>query len=554
LPWHTDFKTGVTWPLRYCHDIDYNDLDNPSDVKVPWELSRMQHLLRLGQAYWLTGDERYAVEFRTEAVDWCERNPLGYGVNWSCTMDVALRAISWVWAFHFFANSPSLEDARFRALVLRTIFIHGEFILRNVEYADVRGNHYLVDGVGLLFVASLFRKSRDGERWWQAGRDIVFSELPLQVEEDGVDFEQSTAYHRLVTEAFLTSCLLLAAQGEAIPAPHRERVRRMCEVIAAITKPNGQAPLLGDADDGRIQKAGLQQVGDHRYLVSAAAVAFEDGRLKRAAGQLADESFWLLGEHAVGRFNDLAVSDRPLPVAFPSAGWYVLSGPAAHVFIDAAEVGMHGRGGHGHNDILSFELFLEGMNVVTDCGAYLYTASREWRNRFRSTAFHNTVQVDDEELNRFVGDDDLWRLHNDAQPIDVRFFADGASDVFEGGHTGYDRLTPPVRHTRRIALDRRTRSVRIEDRLVGAGTRRLTWRAHLDPSVRARVDGDAVEITGTSVVWCRSVQRPRGAALRLEEGWVSPSYGVKVPCQVIVIAVTGPMPMEFVTTFSGAPE
>ena len=43
---------------------------------------------------------------------------------------------------------------------------------------------------------------------------------------------------------------------------------------------------------------------------------------------------------------------------------------------------MHGRGGHGHNDILSFELWLDGMNLVTDCGAYLYTASREWRNRF----------------------------------------------------------------------------------------------------------------------------------------------------------------------------
>ena len=76
----------------------------------------------------------------------------------------------------------------------------------------------------------------------------------------------------------------------------------------------------------------------------------------------------------------------------------------------AAKSACSGRGGHGHNDILSFELWLDGINLVTDCGAYLYTASREWRNRFRSTAFHNVVQVDDEELNRFLVPDNLWQL------------------------------------------------------------------------------------------------------------------------------------------------
>ena len=62
---------------------------------------------------------------------------------------------------------------------------------------------------------------------------------------------------------------------------------------------------------------------------------------------------------------------------------------------------------------------LTGINVVTDCGAYVYTASREWRNRFRSTAFHNVVQVDDEEVNRFISPDSLWQLQYDAHPVDA---------------------------------------------------------------------------------------------------------------------------------------
>ncbi len=90
LPWHRDFKAARDWPLQYASDIDYMELDRPTDVKVPWELSRCQHFTTLGQAYWLTGDERYAQEFVAEVEDWIAGNPWGYGVNWACAMDVAL--------------------------------------------------------------------------------------------------------------------------------------------------------------------------------------------------------------------------------------------------------------------------------------------------------------------------------------------------------------------------------------------------------------------------------------------------------------------------------
>src|SRR6185295_6240597 len=185
------------------------------------------------------------------------------------------------------------------------------------------------------------------------------------------------------------------------------RLERMCDFVAAYTKPNGLAPLVGDADDGRIQILGTQPTNDHRYLLSTAAVVFGRGDFKSAAGRCWEETSWLLGADASDRFARVPDGERRAPrsAAFPGGGFYVLRTPHAHVFVDCGEVGFGGRGGHGHNDILGFELYLNGFNVVTDCGAYLYTASREWRNRFRSTAFHNTVQVDGEELNRFISPD-----------------------------------------------------------------------------------------------------------------------------------------------------
>src|SRR5262249_6777646 len=153
-----------------------------------------------------------------------------------------------------------------------------------------------------------------------------------------------------------------------------------------------------------------------------------------------DESFWTFGPEGLDRFRTLTTAPTiPRSAAFEAGGFFVLRSESAHVFIDCGDVGMHGRGGHGHNDILSFELFLNGLNVVTDCGAYLYTASREWRNRFRSTAFHNGVQVDGEELNRFIGPDALWQLCNDAHPVEANLSSSSRCDSFRGAHDGYQR-------------------------------------------------------------------------------------------------------------------
>jgi hypothetical protein len=555
LPWHEDFKTGRRWPLAYAPDIDYNELDRPSDVKVPWELSRCQHFTLLGQAYWLTGDERFAREFVEETRDWIARNPWGFGVNWACTMDVALRAMSWIWGFHYLAGSAACAAPGFRTTFLSALWLHGEFVAGNLERSDVNGNHYLTDGVGLVFLGSLFRTSRAGARWLERGKAIVFGEMALQVTEDGVDFEMSTAYHRLVLEAFLTTCLLLRLAGETIPAPFSTRLERMHDFVAAYTKPDGRAPLIGDADDGRMQKLGLQPLADHRYLLSTAAVLFGRGDLKRAAGRFWEESFWLLGPAGADAFAALEGPETDAgSKAFPRGGFYVLRGPRAHLIVDCGEVGLRGRGGHGHNDVLSFELALDGLGLVTDCGAYLYTASREWRNRFRGTAFHNTLEVDGEELNRLVDPDDLWRLRHDAVPGDVAWRPGATADYFRGSHRGYTRLAAPVIHAREILVHKDAARVAIRDVVEGQGTHRLVWRFHLDPALRATVkDGRARLQRDDRAAWFLPLGLPANAALRIEDGWVSPSYGIKLPTSVVVVEATAGVPTSAVYLFSDVP-
>jgi hypothetical protein len=552
LPWHTDFKTDRRWPLAYSSDIDYIELECPSDVKVPWELSRCQHFTRLGQAYWLTGDDRYADEFVAQTSDWLTANPYAYGVNWACAMDVALRAVSWIWGFYFFADSLPCRKAAFRSEFLRGLFLHGEFLATHLEKGEVNGNHYLCDGVGLVFLGSFFRRARRAARWRALGRSIVIEEIFNQTTPDGVDFEASTAYHRLVLEAFLTSYELLRRQGEEVPVDCRSRLERMCEFVQAYTKPSGQTPLIGDADDGRIQILGSQGINDHRYLLSTAAILFGRGDFKRSATRCWEETFWLVGVEAPERFCQIA-ADTGLAgsTAFPDGGFYVLRACDTHLIIDCGPVGMAGRGGHGHNDILSFELFLNGFNVITDCGAYLYTASRDWRNRFRSTAFHNTVQVDGEELNRFVDPDALWQLHDDAKPVAPVFRRDNRVTRFRGAHSGYRRLVPPVVHTRECLVliadgwqEGCQARVLVRDWVEGDGEHEIVWRFHLDPAVTPTVEGCDVRLScGGRSVWLMPDKTAAGFLLSLEPGWVSPSYGVKLPTTVLVWRVTSRLPV-----------
>jgi hypothetical protein len=558
IPWHKDFKSGHSWPVVPCRRLDLLDLGRDSDVKVPWELSRLQWLIPAGQAYLLCGDEGHAKAVREIIEEWAAANPLARGVNWACTMDVALRAITLVWLFHVFHHSAAWHDGRFRADFLKLLYLHGDFISHHLEWSDVNGNHLITDAAGLVVVGLFFGAgdgAGDGPHSWQRrGWEILTDELPKQVFLDGVDFEVSAAYQRLVMEIFLLPALYRRNAGLDIDQDYAVRLCKMAGFVAAYSRADGSTPLWGDADDGRVLPFGGlgTNINDHRYLVALTALSLDDGdllALASAAGtKTAAEVFWLLGPEAVKKIP--ATPQIPGSEAFRDGGVYIMRGgedPGEdHVFIDCGAVGFDGRGGHGHNDCLSLEAMLAGVLLFTDCGAYVYSADPEWRNAFRSTAFHNTPMIDAQEINRFVRPEYLWALHDDAEP-EVREWttagdAPGDTDVFVGAHSGYRRLAEPVTPVRSVRLDKTRHSLVVIDRFEGTGAHAVRIPYHLAPGVdaieqergqwRLKAGGrefllvfDNGEAGGGD--------ENGGWTVSLGEGWVSPSYGVKHPAKVL---------------------
>jgi uncharacterized heparinase superfamily protein len=536
--WHVDHKTGRQWPLRYCRDIDYTNLDEPSDVKNAWEISRLQWLIAAGQAFRLTREDRFAHGVRDALDHWAAANPYAIGVNWACTMEPALRLITMTWLFHACHDSESWRDDEFRARFLTSVYLHTEFTDRYFEWSDVNGNHCTACAAGLVFGGLFFGRGEDADRWQTRGWRVLCDELPKQVFEDGVDFEASVPYHRLVTELFFLPALYRERAGHDVPQAYRERLLAMARFIVAYSRGNGSVPLWGDADDARTLPFGAQETNDHRYLAAAIQHAWgrQDGALRPSDNT---ELVWLFGPDA---------SHRPLgtqtsaSIGFPVGGFFVMRNARDHVFIDCGPVGLAGRGGHGHNDCLSFEAVLDEVHLVTDCGAYVYTASPAERNAFRSTDYHNTPRIDGEEINRFIAWNHLWNLHDDAKPVIRDWHVGPERDRFQGAHTGYQRLAHPVTPVRTITLEHSSHTLTIEDSFEGHGHHEVEIPLHLAVGVTvSRLKDDTAVLSSNGREFTLSWHSPVKWAVSLEPARVSPTYGVVMPSERLVWKRTGPL-------------
>jgi uncharacterized heparinase superfamily protein len=215
-----------------------------------------------------------------------------------------------------------------------------------------------------------------------------------------------------------------------------------------------------------------------------------------------------------------------------------------HVFIDCGPLGLAGRGGHGHSDALSFEAWLAGAPLVIDRGSFVYTASFDKRNEFRSTRSHNTPSVDREEMNRF-DPENLWTMQNDARAECTTWRSDPGEDLFVGLHHGYQRLGVSVR--RQIRLEKASDVLEIIDTIDGQANHELTVPLHLAPGVLAELQGGVARLSSAGRTF-EVAGQGEGWTLAIEPCTVSPSYGVLEPSSRLVWRRSGALPARLAVT------
>lgn len=551
IDWHCDFKTGYRWDPLWYRDIRIPY--GKADIKMPWELSRFSHAITLGQAYVLTKDEKYSREFAAQVNQWIDENQPQFGVNWNCTMDVAIRACNWIAAYSFFRESPSLDDA-FLLKLLKSLYQHGLHIMVNLEYSEtLTSNHYLANIAGLVYLGVTFPEFREGAEWREFGISEMVREMEKQVYRDGCDFEASTCYHRLVLELFFFPALIVVANDEQFTGSNHadicrrvfgdaytDRLHKMFKAVLYLLKPNGRMPQIGDNDNGRLHVFANRDILDMRYLLTLGAVFFNEPAFKVREFGFCEEAFWVFGNDGHDIWNRLP--ERTLAdigsVAFQDAGWYIMRNNKDYMMISCGPNGQNGVGGHAHNDKLSLELCIDGEDIIVDPGTPAYTADPAMRNLFRSTAFHNTVMINGEEQNRYSSSPLLLFTmpEEDRRPFLTEWRTGDSVDIFIGGHSGYMRFPPGIIHSRQLKFFKKERRWEIIDRFEGEGKHELEWNFILAPQQKCHV-----AMKSSMFSWSRV------------NTFFSPQYGVKVPTEKLTAQITADLPFENVTLIGWRP-
>ncbi len=491
IEWNRDPLSGYLWPLDYHRDVKLFRADG-SDARVLWELNRLGHFITLARAYVVTRDERYATEFFTQLRSWSEQNPYRRGANWNCAMELALRTINLIGAFEVFRHSPQL-DSTWLEFFLDLLQQHGSHIHGNLEFSHIAtSNHYLSDLVGLTWLGVMLPEFRDSDDWDDFA-DQVMDEMSKQVLADGADFEASTGYHRFVLELLLYTFVLWRCNGGRISEKYWTKAHQMLIYLRGYLRPDGFAPLIGDTDSGQVLPIRRRRADDHAYLLAIGAVVFEDPDLKPAGMKAPEELLWLLGAEGVAAFEKMQSTNKyAVSQAFPQAGTYIMRDRDLYLCFNTSGAGIHGRGSHGHNDALSLEVSAGGRPFIVDPGTYVYSANRDKRHEFRSTAYHSTVKIDDVEQST-IDRQTPFVIGNEAKPRVLEWQTNTDSDKVVAEHYGYQRLSSPVTHRRSVTFDKRARSWLVEDEFPGTGEHVYEIRFHFAPGLDVKIVETAVE-------------------------------------------------------------
>lgn len=481
INWNYEYKAKRQTPTGFSADIDYRDHAEAGDCKFVWELSRHHHLVVLGRAFALTRDERYASGVVEQIESWMKQCPYGTGMNWRSPLELGIRLINWACAMELLRGSTAVTRA-FLESWLPVVRLHLWEIARNYSRYSSANNHLIGEAAGVYVASRCFPMLRGARAWGEESKALLIREIERQTSDDGGNREQAFGYHLFVTQFFLFAGLSGRNTADDFPAEYWRRLERMFLFAAAFLE-GGYPPMYGDADDGYVLDLG-NGPHDAAPLMAVGATLFERPELAAVAGGYSEAAWWTCGDEGGTQFERIAKRNENetfISRALSQTGYWLLqcgdrsSHDRISLTFDCGPLGYQSIAAHGHADALSVTLRIGGRDILVDPGTYDYFSHGDWRDYFRSTAAHNTLELDgldqSEPLGRF-----LWGRRAEAKCVEWTDKPD--ETIVAGEHDGYQRLSSPAVHKRRVRLDKKDRVVEIRDEVVGDGEHEVKISLH----------------------------------------------------------------------------
>ena len=533
--WQTSARLFSRWPIAVSH-VPPDWLANPltgqhmvaadrpwwqipdfdpvvGDIKLIWELSRMDWVLALSQRVRL--DEPGSLDrLNSWLADWCAHNPPYKGPNWKCGQEASIRVM------HLACAAMLLGQAKAAPPGLRELVaLHLQRIAPTVQYAMAQDNNHGTSEAAALFMGgSWLTELGDarGQRWSFTGRKLLENRAQRLIGEQGTFSQYSLNYHRVMLDTLsMTECWRRALGLPAFSAAFQARALAATRWLHTLIDPKtGDGPNVGANDGARLLQLTNTHYRDCRPSVQLAMVLFA------AKHAYVDDGPW---NHAL-QWLGVPLPSQTVPAASSlqadDGGFMVLRRGDILALLRYPRF----RFRPSQADALHLDLWLRGDNLLRDAGSYSYNTEPKWQQYFGGTASHNTVQFDDRDqmprLSRFLFAD--WLKTSFIQPLaqDARtmHFAAGYRD---GHHAS---------HRRHISLG--DSQLRVVDEVAGFAQKAvLRWR--LAPG-EWRLQGQRLTngahvltvMAGMPIVRCELV-----------EGWESRHYLEKTPVPVLEIEV-----------------
>jgi len=539
INWNREYKKGINTPLLFGPWMDYRDSDSYGDFKYFWEISRLQHLVTLAKAYYLTGKEDYAKEVIKQIKGFIEQSPYLLGVNWIMPMEAAIRlvSISWITAF---LKEYLKKHGEVCELIEQLVKSHVNYIVKNYSAYSSANNHLVAEATGVFITSICFNRLEKMTTYCQKAHDILCREILHQHHADGVNKEQTVHYQIFALFFFLLAALLGKANNVDFPSQYWQMLEKSAEFLAAIADNNCVMPNIGNSDDGKAVVLSETDCNPVRSILATSAVLFERSDFKKMAETFDETSFWLLGNKGKDKFGTINDGSVVSAKRFDRGGYYVLSSPnktKAKVIFDCGPLGLGSISAHGHADSLSFLLSAYDRSYFIDPGTYIYIADNPYRDYFRSTQAHNTLVIDGKNQSE-IGGAFLW-THKANSFVDD-WVSNEHYDKVTGWHDGYHRLQDPVTHRRGIELDKEKEIIAIDDYLGMKTTHKIEQYFHLDPKChvekinsntwRIANGGKKIELIVDNKLNCRVYIGSKDPIC----GWFSNAYDQKWPTNSFV--------------------
>lgn len=549
IDWSKDPKTGIVAPCAFGKLIDYRNEKIVGDIKYLWELGRHQFLIPLAIDISDGKDQASKRKLEMYLQTWLDQNPVKQGIHWCSSLEVALRLIAWSFV-HSILLAGGTKNGIFDYVtdsrkLQRSIYHQIKFIQAYYSRHSSANNHLIGELVGVWVACNIFRFEKHTIDWSKNAQSELELQANLQNHDDGVNREQAIYYHLWVLEYLTLAWLVGCRFNRPFSANFVSIIAHMTGFLRNVCSESSNPPNIGDADGGQVARFS-HAVSENPYRdilqtfdacvgngISEKSMYTKPYWYSRIKDSQSDEQDEIHGAALIAQ-------EKELPIAYPSGGYCILGDKKQKICFKAGSMGYLGTASHGHADLLSVCLSIDNLWWLTDQGTYSYHSDADWRDYFRGTSAHNTVQIDSLNQSR-IGGAFLWMEKASASMFDL---VNGEIQSVKAQLNSYQSVK--VGCSRELRYDTSNQSLSIYDEVSmeeSSELKTIQIRYHFHPLVSieknsevfysAQMDGktEKLEIRlSEELDWVVL----KGQTAPSIEGWYSEGYDHKVPANVLI--------------------